>query len=171
VVRFGPQVSWYEADRMAMAFAGPDLPVPRVRDGGSTPARAYAISVRHHGRFLEDTAVEQTDALSPTFTRLLVALHRVPAAPDAPVIWHQTAAPEGSWREFLLAGLVDGTAGGRVAALVATGLLPGLASVFSFAGSLTDDMVSWLSSFLVAVLVWPVSITSWKGRARRTHQA
>jgi hypothetical protein len=50
VVRFGPQVSWYEADRMAMAFAGPDLPVPEVREVGSTPSgRAYAISVRHYG--------------------------------------------------------------------------------------------------------------------------
>ncbi len=56
VVRFGPEVSWYEADRMAMAFAGPDLPVPEVREVGTTPSgRAYAISVRHHGRFLEDS--------------------------------------------------------------------------------------------------------------------
>ena len=66
VVRFGAQVSWYEADRMAMAFAGPDLPVPEVRDAGTTPSgRAYAISVRHHGRFLEDTPVQQAGALTP----------------------------------------------------------------------------------------------------------
>jgi hygromycin-B 4-O-kinase len=58
VVRFGPEASWYEADRMAMAFAGPDLPVPEVREVGTVPSgRAYAISVRHHGRFLEDTPV------------------------------------------------------------------------------------------------------------------
>jgi aminoglycoside phosphotransferase (APT) family kinase protein len=108
VVRFGPQTSWYEADRMAMAFAGPDLPVPQVREVGSTASgRAYAISVRHPGRFLEDTPVEQAGAISPTLTRLLVALYRVPAAPDAPVIWHQGAAPAGSWREYLLDGLVD----------------------------------------------------------------
>ena len=36
VVRFGREVSWYEADRMAMAFAGPDLPVPEVREVGTT---------------------------------------------------------------------------------------------------------------------------------------
>lgn len=42
------------------AFAGPDLPVPEVREVGLTPSgRAYAISVRHHGRFLEDTPAEQ----------------------------------------------------------------------------------------------------------------
>ena len=93
---------------MAMAFAGPDLPVPEVREVGSTPSgRAYAISVRHHGRFLEDTPVEQADAIAPTLTRLLVALYRVPAGPDTPVVWHQGAASAASWREFLLAGLVD----------------------------------------------------------------
>jgi aminoglycoside phosphotransferase (APT) family kinase protein len=108
VIRFGPQVSWYEADRMAMAFAGPDLPVPEVRKVGTTPSgRAYAISVRHHGRFLEDTPVEQAAAIAPTLTRLLVALYRVPAGPDAPVVWHQGGPPVASWRAFLLDGLVD----------------------------------------------------------------
>jgi aminoglycoside phosphotransferase (APT) family kinase protein len=108
VIRFGPQLSWYEADRMAMAFAGPDLPVPQVRKVGTTPSgRAYAISVRHHGRFLEDTPVEQADALAPTLTRLLVALYRVPSSPDTPVVWHQGAESAASWREFLLDGLVD----------------------------------------------------------------
>jgi hypothetical protein len=30
VARFGPDASWYEADRLAMAFSGPDLPVPEA---------------------------------------------------------------------------------------------------------------------------------------------
>lgn len=60
---FGRESSWYEADRMAMAFSGPDLPVPQG------------------GRFLEDTPVERADAVAPTLTRLLVALYRVPASP------------------------------------------------------------------------------------------
>jgi aminoglycoside phosphotransferase (APT) family kinase protein len=108
VVRFGREVSWYEADRMAMAFGGPDLPVPEVREVGITPSgRAYAISVRHRGRFLEDTPVEQAGAIAATLTRLLVALYHVPAPPKAPVVWHQAGASAGSWREFLLAGLVD----------------------------------------------------------------
>lgn len=108
VVRFGPEASWYEADRMAMAFAGPDLPVPQVREVGTTPSgRAYAISARHHGRFLEDTPAEQAGAIAPTLTRLLVALYRVPASPDTPVAWHQGAATVGSWREYLLDGLAD----------------------------------------------------------------
>jgi aminoglycoside phosphotransferase (APT) family kinase protein len=108
VIRFGPERSWYETDRMAMAFSGPDLPVPQVREVGTTPTGlAYAISVRHHGQFLEDTPVERADAVAPTLTRLLVALHRVPASPGTPVIWHPAAAPVRSWRELILARLVD----------------------------------------------------------------
>jgi aminoglycoside phosphotransferase (APT) family kinase protein len=108
VVRFGPEAAWYEADRMAMVFAGPDLPVPEVREVGTTPSgRAYAISVRHHGGFLEDTPVEMADVLAPTLTRLLVALYRVPPRPDSPVVWHEAGGSTRSWREFLLAGLVD----------------------------------------------------------------
>jgi aminoglycoside phosphotransferase (APT) family kinase protein len=108
VVRFGQEASWYEADRIAMTFAGPDLPVPEVREVGSTPSgRAYAISVRRRGRFLEDTPVELAGAITSTLTRLLVALYRVPAGPDAPVVWHQAGPPAGSWPEFLLAGLTD----------------------------------------------------------------
>ena len=51
--------------------------------------------------------MEQAGAIAPTLTRLLVALFRVPAGPDAPVVWHQEGPPARSWREFLLAGLVD----------------------------------------------------------------
>ncbi len=108
VVRFGRERSWYEADRMAMAFDGPDLPVPRVREVGTTSdGRAYAISERHHGRFLEDTPVERAAAVAPTLTRLLVALYRVPASPDMPVMWHPAGTPARNWRAFVLDKLVD----------------------------------------------------------------
>ena len=60
---------------------------------------------------------------------------------------------------------VPGTAGGRIAVLIAAGLLPGLAGTFPFAGDLTATVVSLLGSLLVAVLVWPVAIASWKGRS------
>jgi hypothetical protein len=66
---------------------------------------------------------------------------------------------------------IPGTPGGRVAALVATGLLPGLAGDFSFPDNQTVYAVFLLGSLLAAVLVWPVAITSWTRRARRTHQA
>ncbi len=135
VVRFGPEVSWYEADRRAMAFAGPDLPVPEVREVGTTPAgRAYAISVRHHGRFLEDTPVGQAGALAPVLVRLLVALLRTPAGPDTPVLWHQGAEAAVTWREFLLDGLVDDPAkkvSGWSAALAADPQLAALSAAAS----------------------------------------
>ena len=61
-----------------MAFGGPDLPVPEAREVGRTQSGwAYAISVRHHYRFLEDTPPGQAGALP--LTRLLVALYHVPA--------------------------------------------------------------------------------------------
>jgi hypothetical protein len=34
VIRFGPHGSWFEADRMAMAINGPNLPVPRLPNLG-----------------------------------------------------------------------------------------------------------------------------------------
>ncbi len=108
VIRFGPERSWYETDRMAVTFTGPDLPVPEVREVGTTSTgRAYAISVRHHGQFLEDAPVERADVVAPTLTRLLVALYRVPASADMPVMWHPGGAPVPSWRDLILSRLED----------------------------------------------------------------
>jgi len=108
VVRFGPDASWFEADHMAMAFAGPNLPIPEVRAIGLTPdERAYAISVRHHGHFLENTPVELAATLATTLSGLLVALYSVPADTDMPVLWHHSGAPPCTWRQWLLDGLVD----------------------------------------------------------------
>jgi len=53
VVRFGAEKSWYEADRMAMAFAGPDLPVPvtrwlgcsKTRVCGPSPAPSWTLAL------------------------------------------------------------------------------------------------------------------------------
>jgi hypothetical protein len=59
---------------------------------------------------------------------------------------------------------VRGPVGRRVAGLVATGLLPSLAAI-----PLRDVpaviLVPVLVSLLAAVLVWPVAILSWRGRA------
>src|SRR5690348_4400550 len=53
VVRFGSDRSWFEADRAATAFASADLPIPEVVEVGEGLGGAYAISVRHHGSYLE----------------------------------------------------------------------------------------------------------------------
>jgi aminoglycoside phosphotransferase (APT) family kinase protein len=114
VIRFGPERSWYEADQMAMSFHGPDLPIPQIMELGTTPTGgAYAISIRHHGRFLEESPVDRAEAVGPTLTRLLVALSRVPASPEAPVMWHSAGGPPRSWREFILGRLDDRNDAGK----------------------------------------------------------
>lgn len=108
VARFGSVKSGFEADRAAMAFAGPDLPVPAVLDVGDALGGAYAISERHHGRFLEDIGVDDGPAAGPAVERLLAALHAVPAEPGAPVGWQPgEAVPGSTWRGWLIDGLVD----------------------------------------------------------------
>lgn len=80
----------FEADRAAMAYSSPDLPVPEVLDVGDALGGSYAISRRHHGRFLEDMGPE----VAPALNRLLAALRAVPDAGAS------------SWREELLERLV-----------------------------------------------------------------
>ena len=107
VVRFGADRSWFEADRAAMAFAGPDLPVPEVLEVGDGLGGAYAVSVRHHGSYLEAVRPDQSDTSAPMLTRLFEALFRVPSRPDLLVGWHwQPPKPDMGWRDWLLAGLV-----------------------------------------------------------------
>ena len=98
VARFGKLLDGFEADRAAMAYAGPELPVPDVLEVGAAFDGSYALSVRSHGRFLEDVTPEEAGVAGPTIVRLLGALHAV--SPDA------TGAPD-SWRRFLTDGLVD----------------------------------------------------------------
>ena len=62
VVRFGQLLDGFEADRAAMAYAGPELPVPDVLEIGRAFGGGYAISVRAHGRFLEDVPPEESEA-------------------------------------------------------------------------------------------------------------
>jgi aminoglycoside phosphotransferase (APT) family kinase protein len=97
VVRFGPHRDGFEADQRAMAHASADLPVPEVLEVGSAFDAAYAISVRHDGRFLEDVEPHEAGVVGPTLVRLLAALHARPAGPP----------DSGAWRRFLVDGFVD----------------------------------------------------------------
>ena len=108
VARFGSHRAWYEADRAAAAFAGPDVPVPQVLEVGEADGRAYAVSVRHHGRRLELVEPEEADLAGPTLHRLLMALLSAPKSPGLPVLWGDPASPAGlTWRRWLRDGLVD----------------------------------------------------------------
>jgi hypothetical protein len=82
----------------------------------------------------------------------------VPAAPAADVL---------SVLAVVLAAAVTrvrGAAGGWVAALVAIALLIDLGP---FATDLTASLLLLSGSVLVAVIVWPAAIVSWKRRIRR----
>ncbi len=107
VARFGTDRSWFEADRLAMAFASADLPVPEIVEIGDGPGGAYAISVRHYGSYLETIGPEQSSKAAPMLARLLEALFRVPKEPGLLVGWHwQPSKPELGWSEWLLGSLV-----------------------------------------------------------------
>ena len=97
-MRFGEIVEGFEDDRRAMAYASPDLPVPEVLEIGHAFDRGFAISRRHHGRFLEDVTPDDADAARPMLRRLLVSLR------DAP---HADGERDGPWREWLRASLRD----------------------------------------------------------------
>ena len=66
---------------------------------------------------------------------------------------------------------VRGPVGRRVAGLVATGLLPTLAVTIPLRDVPAVFLVpTLLVSLLAAVLVWPVAIVSWRGRAERRRR-
>jgi hypothetical protein len=65
---------------------------------------------------------------------------------------------------------VRGPVGRRVAGLVATGLLPSLAVSIPLRDVPAVFLVPLLVSLLAAVLVWPVAIVSWRGRAERRRR-
>lgn len=106
VLRLGRVPEGFEMDRAAMAFARPDLPVPDVLDIGEAIGMSYAVSVRHHGRFLELVGPDEATALGPTLVRTLGALRAVPAAPGAGTTWYPET-PGSTWRRWVTAALVD----------------------------------------------------------------
>jgi hypothetical protein len=65
---------------------------------------------------------------------------------------------------------VRGPVGRRVAGLVATGLLPSLAVTIPLRDVPAVFPVPVLVSLFAAVLVWPVAIISWRGRAERRQR-
>jgi aminoglycoside phosphotransferase (APT) family kinase protein len=104
VARFGEWRADFEKDAAAMAFAGPDLPVPRVVEIGDAFDGAYAISERHFGTFLEALDAEGFQRVLPALLRALDAMRTLPAPHNARGV---------PWDEWLRDLLVDHP-GGRV---------------------------------------------------------
>ncbi len=108
VLRVGDLPEAFEMERLAMSFDGPDLPVPAVHRLGSALGRAYAISERHHGRFLETITPEEAAVAGTPIMRMLAALRAVPVEAGAPAEWRPTGPPEAStWVRRLNDTLVD----------------------------------------------------------------
>ena len=108
VLRLGTIPEGFEADRAAMMFNGPDLPVPRVVAIGRAFGVGYAISERHFGRFLENVRAEESLRSAPMLGSLLGALRTIEERPD-PSDSRTSAdlAPQHSWRDFLVAQVTD----------------------------------------------------------------
>jgi len=98
VLRLGSIREGFEADRDAMAYGSPELPVPAVLEIGAAFGEAYAISERHHGSFLEELDPALAGVGGECLTRLLVALRAVP---------DDSTGQGPSWRRWLLDGLID----------------------------------------------------------------
>lgn len=115
VVRFGANKEWFEADRAAMAFASPGLPVPEVYEIGDAFGGAYVVSARHYGTRLEDVRPDQREVAGPMLASLLGALYAVPKNEELPVGWHgQPLRADLTWRDWLCERLVeDPTPGAR----------------------------------------------------------
>ena len=105
VARFGSYGEDFARDQEAMAFAGPDLPVPAVLETGRALGGAYAISERRFGVFLETLSASGWRRVLPALLRGLDTLRRLPSSgaggPSA-----VAGGPEG-WRDCLRSGLVN----------------------------------------------------------------
>ena len=77
VARFGPYGEDFAKDHQAMAFAGPDLPVPEVLETGRAPGGAYVISQRCYGAFLETLDEAGWRRLLPALLRGLDTLRQL----------------------------------------------------------------------------------------------
>jgi aminoglycoside phosphotransferase (APT) family kinase protein len=108
VLRISDMLEGFEIDAAAMGFATPDLPVPSVVETGSALGAYFAISRRHHGRFIEASSVHEAEAVGLALETLLAAMRSLPSTPGDPVVWYDPDASAGlTWRDWLLSGLVD----------------------------------------------------------------
>ncbi len=101
VLRLNDGPDGFRSDQAAMTYDARGLPVPEVLVIGEGLGRWFAVSRRHHGRFLEDVAPEEAEALGPTVVALLAALRSTP----------DTGVEAQAWRAWLLGGLIDGADG------------------------------------------------------------
>ena len=97
VLRLSERPDGFRADESAMRHSSATLPIPEVLTIGEAFGGWFAISRRHHGRFLEDVGTDEADVLGPTVVGLLADLRAVP----------DTGAETRPWQRWLIEGLTD----------------------------------------------------------------
>ncbi len=97
VLRISDKPGGFRSDENAMGYASPGLPVPEVLAVGEGLGRWFAISRRHHGRFIEEIGPDEAPALCSTLIDLLTELRSVP----------DTGSETPPWYEWLIAGISD----------------------------------------------------------------
>lgn len=97
VLRIGDSPDGFHDDELAMRYGSAELPVPEVLAIGQAFDRWFAVSRRHHGRFLEEVGVGEADTVGSTVVALLDALRSVP----------DTGVVTRPWQRWLLDGISD----------------------------------------------------------------
>lgn len=109
VIRFGNHVEDFEKDRLAHAYATPELPIPQVLDIGRAFGGYYAVSTRAHGDYLENLPPERWHAVVPAAVSALEAMRtaKLPSAGGYGGWGSDGAGSHATWSEHLLATVID----------------------------------------------------------------
>lgn len=104
VVRFSALEEDFLKDQRAMAYAGPDLPIPRVLDVGQAFDGFYALSERATGRYLDELDADDLRRVLPALLRALDAARAADVSATRGFgVWRADGnAPHASWRAALL---------------------------------------------------------------------
>lgn len=107
VVRFNPERHAFDIDLLALRFASPSLPIPKVLEVGEFDGGFYAISERAFGDFLEELDPPAFLAAVPS---LLETLDAMCTADTSNSVGYGPWAADGSgryasWAEYLLQDL------------------------------------------------------------------
>jgi aminoglycoside phosphotransferase (APT) family kinase protein len=102
VIRFNENGEGFLIDQAAYRLAGAYLPIPEVFEIGSVLGLSYAISRRHHGRFLELVEAEAAPRLAPALADLFTRMRRTRR--QTRVEWYNPRSDR-TWHDYLLRGI------------------------------------------------------------------